>query len=146
MKRIVSKQEKRPKEQQIIPRKREIDGISLEFTKKDLKNPGVARRILADNQNLKREIDTLKDSLEISQNSFEKLRRKYHESDKENAVFKQKVSTLSRFEIVRSLSLIGVGSAVTLFLNKEYIFAAILGILSLIIFLVTNIQRESKSK
>jgi hypothetical protein len=120
--------------------------VSLEFTEKDLKNPGVAKRILADNQSLKREVSTLKESLKVSQNTFEKLRNKHHEIDKENAVLKERTSLLSRFEIIKSLSLIGVGSAITLLLNKNYIFAAIIGVLSLIILVITVLPKEPKLK
>lgn len=118
--------------------------ISLDLTEKDLKNPGVARRILADNENLKKEINTLRESLKISQNSFEKLREKYHESDKNNAVLHQKVSVSTNFEIIKSLSLIGVGSAITFAFNQNYLFATILGVLSLIIFLAAVIRRDMK--
>lgn len=118
--------------------------ISLELTEKDLKNPGVARRILVDNKNLQQEIATVKESLKISQNSFEKLREKYHESDKNNAILQQKVAVGINFEIIKSLSLIGVGSAITLALNQNYLFAAILGVLSLIIFLAAVIRRDMK--
>lgn len=118
--------------------------ISLDLTEKDLKNPGVARRILVENENLKKEISTLKESLKISQNSFEKLREKYHENDKNNAVLRQKVSVDTNFEIIKSLSLIGVGSAITLALNHEYLFAAILGVISLVVFLAAVIRRDMK--
>ena len=118
--------------------------LSLELTEKDLKNPGVARRILVDNNNLIQEIGTLKESLKISQNSFEKLREKYHESDKNNAILRQKVSVDINFEIIKSLSLIGVGSAITLAFDKSYLYATIFGVLSLVIFLAAVIRRDAK--
>ena len=118
--------------------------VSLELTERDLKNPGVAKRILADKRNLWQEVGTLKESLKISQNSFEKLREKYHQSDKENAVLKQKVSVNTNFEIIKALSSIGFGSAVTFALREEYIVAAVLGVLSLIIFISAVIRRDAK--
>ncbi len=109
-----------------------------------MKNSGVTKRILVDNENLKKEIGTLKESLKISQNSFEKLREKYHQSDKDNAVLKQKVAVDTNFEIIKFLSSLGIGSAATFAFNKNYIPAAILGVVSLVVFLAAVIRRDSK--
>lgn len=120
--------------------------LDLNLTEKDLKNAGVTRRILADNENLKKEISTLKESFKIIQNSFEKLREKYHQSDKENAVLRQKVAVDPNFEIIKTLSSIGFGVAVTLAFSKNYITATIFGVISLIIYIAAVIKRDSKLK
>ncbi len=134
---------RKPNTSPIVPETQELS-VDLSLTEKDLKNPGVARRILVDNENLKREIETFKESLKISQNSFEKLREKYHQADKDNAVLKQKVAVDTNFEIIKTLSSIGFGSAVTFGISGSYIVATILGVLSLIVYIAAVIRRDMK--
>ncbi len=119
--------------------------LSLGYTQRDLKNPGVAKGILAENQRLQGEANQLKKSLRLTQDSFEKLRQKYHTRDKENAVMKEKYSLLSRFEIIKSLSLIGVGSAISFLIDKKYLTAAATGIISFILLLVVT-RKDTKVK
>jgi len=120
--------------------------VCLDVTEEDLKNPGVAKRLIADNKRLKHDVSDLQESLCIAQEGFEKLRRKYHEVDKGNALLKQKVSLLINFEIIRSLSLIGVGSAFQLMYAKDFQTAAYIGIPALIIFFSTLAIRGNKPK
>jgi len=118
------------------------DSVSLSLTEDDLKNPAVARRIISENQKLQKDAITLEDSLEIHQDRYEKLKDKYHQTDKENAILTEKTKFVISSEIIKFISSVGIGVGITFISLKEFKFGAFFIVISILIYSTILLQRK----
>lgn len=98
------------------------------LSKKELSSIGVGKVLIQEN-------DSLKKSLEITQNELEGYRAKYHESDKNYAVQVSKNKIIIFHEILKyATSVLFGGIGVNYLTSGNYLFGGVLVLISLIFY------------
>lgn len=86
------------------PSKSNNSSSNLRLKEEDLAHPGVGKILLGDNKRLRKECNTLKKSLKLTQDELESLRCKNHELDKENSLLNYRLGNALLPETLKFVS------------------------------------------
>lgn len=85
------------------------------------------------------ENSTLKDTIKALQDQNTNLSASNHEFDKRNSILEERLSNFGLRDLVKSLGLVGIGTAIGNIQNNQYLLAAVIAIASSILILAFSI-------
>ena len=95
---------------------------------------------------LAEENKTLKDSMKSLQDENTNLSQDFHRIDKENAVMNEKLSGLGWRDFCKNIGWLGIGSAITAGIGKQYKEGLIIAIISSFLFMIFSLYDSFNQK
>lgn len=107
-------------------------------------NKGLMQKRKEKRPSLLEEIKVLKETIKSLQDENTNLSQNHHKLDKENAVMQEKLSSFGWRDLCKNAGWLGIGSAITAGLNRQYEVSTIIAIISCLLLLVFTVYDSFK--